>query len=191
MAGASQKSDEVLVALRRVIRAIDLHSRKLVQTHGLTGPQALILKEVVHRRDATVGQIAQQVSLSQATVTDILNRLERRGLIQRERSHDDRRRVHIRPSDAAIQITEQAPPLLQERFSARFAELQDWEQSLLLASLQRIASMMDAEGLDAAPILSSGAVTATPEAVQQVVEPRAEDDPAPGPRAGPASPGAG
>ena len=36
--------DRVIVALRRVIRAVDLHSRTLVASHGLTGPQALILK---------------------------------------------------------------------------------------------------------------------------------------------------
>jgi len=36
--------DQVIVALRRVIRAVDLHSRTLLASHGLTGPQALILK---------------------------------------------------------------------------------------------------------------------------------------------------
>jgi hypothetical protein len=61
--------------------------------------------------------------------------------------------------------------LLQDRFASRFEELEDWEQSQLLASLQRIAAMMDAGELDAAPVLSSGSVRATPEAVEEVVEP--------------------
>lgn len=39
--------DAVIIALRRVIRALDLHSRTLVESHGLTGPQALILKALV------------------------------------------------------------------------------------------------------------------------------------------------
>jgi hypothetical protein len=67
-----------------------------------------------------------------------------------------------------------SPPLLQDRFANRFKELEDWEQSLLLASLQRIAAMMDAGELDAAPVLSSGSVRATPEAVEEFVEPRVD-----------------
>ena len=67
--------DQVIIALRRVIRAIDLHSRTLVSTHGLTGPQALILKALQYE-GLTAGELANRVSLSQGTVTDILNRLE-------------------------------------------------------------------------------------------------------------------
>jgi DNA-binding MarR family transcriptional regulator len=167
---SAEKCEAVLVALRRVIRAIDLHSRQLVQSHGLTGPQALILKETVRRPGSTVGQLAKRVSLSQATVTDILNRLEGRRLISRERSRRDRRRVEVRATADAATLLHQAPPLLQERFASRFAGLADWEQSLLLASLERIATMMDAAELDAAPVLSSGSVTASPEAVEQVID---------------------
>jgi DNA-binding MarR family transcriptional regulator len=162
------RCDEVLIALRRVIRAVDLHSRRLVRSHGLTAPQALILKEVVEAGQVSVGDLAQQVSLSQATVTDILNRLERRGLITRERSASDRRRVMVKPTDQAAAKIEGGPPLLQEDFVRRFAALEDWEQTQLLASLQRIASLMDAECIDAAPVLAAGEVTASSEAVQAV-----------------------
>ena len=61
--------DAVLIAIRRIIRAIDLQSRKLVQSHGLTGPQALILKEVNRSQGLTAGELALKVSLSQATIT--------------------------------------------------------------------------------------------------------------------------
>lgn len=94
MQAKPSRCDEVLVALRRVIRAVDLHSRQLVRSHGLTAPQALILKEIVSFGEIAVGEVAQRVSLSQATVTDILNRLEKRALVTRERSSADRRRVH-------------------------------------------------------------------------------------------------
>ena len=162
--------DEVLVALRRVMRAVDLHSRHLVRSHGLTAPQALILKEIVSSEELAVGEVAQRVSLSQATVTDILNRLEKRGFVTRARSDTDRRRVLARPTPEATKTIERAPPLLQEHFEERFAELQEWEQTLLLASLQRIAALMDAEKIDAAPVLTAGGVTASGEMVQSVVE---------------------
>lgn len=169
-------SDEVIIALRRVIRAVDLHSRTLVESHGLTGPQALILK-ALHGGSLSAGELASRVSLSQGTITDILNRLEQRDLIRRVRDTQDRRRVLVEPTAAGQALMQQSPPLLQERFAARFNALHDWEQTQLLASLQRIAAMMDAEDIDASPVLSSGSVRATAEAVEEVLEPEsaAED----------------
>ncbi|MBT2987681.1 MAG: MarR family transcriptional regulator [gamma proteobacterium symbiont of Ctena orbiculata] len=167
--------DQVIVALRRVIRAVDLHSRTLVESHGLTGPQALILK-ALQNGSLPAGELATQVSLSQGTVTDILNRLEKRGLIRRNRDTEDRRRVLVEATDAALTLLAQSPPLLQESFAERFSNLQDWEQTQLLASLQRIAAMMDAEDIDAAPVLSSGSVRATTQAVEEVLEPEPTEE---------------
>lgn len=164
--------DDVIIALRRVIRAVDLHSRKLVESHGLTGPQALILK-ALQNGSITAGELANRVNLSQGTVTDILNRLEQRGHITRVRDIQDRRRVLVEATDEGLAVLDKSPPLLQERFAQRFNNLQDWEQSQLLSSLQRIASMMDAEDIDAAPVLSSGSVRASAKAVEEVLEPEA------------------
>lgn len=160
----------MIAALRRVIRAVDLHSRTLVESHGLTGPQALILK-ALQGGSISAGELATRVSLSQGTVTDILNRIEQRGLVKRLRDTQDRRRVLVVATDAGLALLEQSPPLLQECFAQRFNNLQDWEQTQLLASLQRIAAMMDAEDIDAAPVLSSGSVRATAKAVEEVLEP--------------------
>ncbi len=162
--GASQGclqdlSEQMLVALRRVMRAVDLHSRSLMQSHGLTGPQALVLQVVVRQDLISAGELAARISLSQATVTDIVNRLEQRGLLTRERSDSDRRKVMIRSTPDGAALIAAAPPLLQETFVRRFGELKQWEQLQLLASLQRIAELMDADQLDVAPLLSSGAVT--------------------------------
>ena len=170
MKGKSSIADQVIIALRRVIRAVDLHSRTLLESHGLTGPQALLLKSL-QGSPITVGELAGRVSLSQGTVTDILNRLEQRGLIQRVRDEVDRRRVWVGLTAAGLALLASSPPLLQERFAQSFADLQEWEQTQLLASLQRIAAMMDAEGIDASPVLSSGSLRASDEAVDEVLEP--------------------
>jgi DNA-binding MarR family transcriptional regulator len=163
-------TDQVIIAIRRLIRAVDLHSRTLVSSHGLTGPQALILK-ALQNGSLSAGELANRVSLSQGTLTDILNRLEQRGMLMRIRDTQDRRRVLVSMTEAGHSLLQASPPLLQDRFAQRFNELQDWEQTQLLASLQRIAAMMDAEDIDAAPVLSSGSVRATARAVEEVLEP--------------------
>ena len=67
--------DQVLVALRRIIRATDIHSRGLAKKTGLTTPQLVILRAVADASAPTVSEIALAVSLSQATVTTLLNKL--------------------------------------------------------------------------------------------------------------------
>jgi DNA-binding MarR family transcriptional regulator len=153
--------DQVLISLRQIMRAVDIHSRQLMQSHRLTGPQALILKELLRADNPTIGQLARQISLSPATVTDVIKRLERRGLVNRIRSTRDKRQVHVRATPAASELLAESVPLLQERFVDRYQTLEQWEQTLLLSSLQRVASMMDASDLDVAPVLSGASLTTT------------------------------
>ncbi|MGD9000723.1 MAG: MarR family transcriptional regulator, partial [Granulosicoccaceae bacterium] len=109
------------------------------------------------------------ITLSHATVTDILNRLEKRGLISRTRSITDRRRVLVTPTEQALAVVEKSPPLLQEQFSQRLAKLEDWELAQTLSVLQRVALMMDAKQVDASPLLATGEVTADPEMPAEIV----------------------
>jgi DNA-binding MarR family transcriptional regulator len=146
--------DDVLIAIRRIIQAVDLHSRYLVRHFGLTGPQLIILQEISNRKEVAVNEIAKAVSLGQPTVTGILERLENRGLIVRRRSKRDKRKVFISITEKCQEFMEKAPPPMQEHFTHAFNSLQDWEQSMILASLQRIVSLMDAKSIQAAPILA-------------------------------------
>lgn len=148
--------EEVLVALRRVIRATDLHSKHLAKTTGLTAPQILLLQTIRDKGEVTIGELANEISLSQATVTSILDRLEKRSLVYRERSREDKRKVHAYLTDQASEILKEAPIPLQEHFTRQFGDLQDWEQTMMISSLQRIAQMMDAQHIDASPVLDIG-----------------------------------
>lgn len=144
---------QIVAALRRIMRAVDLHSRRLLDDHGLTGPQLAALHEIGRAGRTTPAVLADRVHLSRATVTGILTRLERRGLLERTRAPLDGRSVELALTDLGRQVLLRAPSLLQDRFRAELSMLADWEQLQLLATLQRIASMMDAEDLDAAPHL--------------------------------------
>ena len=157
-----QKYDELLVSLRKVIRAIDLHSKQLNKTAGLTGPQLLIMHEVSQTDGITASRIAQNVNLSPATVTNILDRIESRDLVTRGRSQMDKRRVSLHLTEKGKELLLKAPQPLQEHFIEKFSGLAEWEQSLLLSSMQRIAAMMDADKLDASPLLEVGALTQAP-----------------------------
>ncbi len=148
--------EEVLVALRRVIRATDLHSKHLAKTTGLTAPQILLLQTIRDKGEVTIGEIASEMSLSQATVTTIIDRLEKRQLVFRERSKEDKRKVHAYLTDEAYNTLKEAPIPLQDHFARQFGDLQEWEQTMIISSLQRVAQMMDAQHIDASPVLDVG-----------------------------------
>ena len=150
--------EQVLVALRRVIRATDLHSKRLSKHAGLTGPQLLIMRTIRDLGQVTIGTIADNVSLSQATVTTILDRLELRKLVYRVRSTQDKRKVHAHLTEDGADLLARAPNPLQEDFIEKFQNLAEWEQTMILASLQRVANMMNADDIDASPVLTVGSV---------------------------------
>ena len=154
-----EKYEELLVAIRRVIRAIDLRSKKLSKDVGITGPQLLVIQELGADPGITATQVSDIVNLSQATVTSILDRLESKGMVERVRSESDRRRIALYLTDLGKSTLKSAPRSMEDSFIDKFSTLEDWEQSLLLSSVQRVANMMDANDLDAAPILNIGDIT--------------------------------
>ncbi|MDN3698238.1 MULTISPECIES: MarR family winged helix-turn-helix transcriptional regulator [Vibrio] len=153
------KHEEVLVSIRQIIRAIDLHSKKLSKESGLTGPQLVLLRAIKELGNVTIKQLSNHTNMSQATATTILDRLERNGYIERVRSLEDKRKVHAKLTESGTSLLQSAPLPLQEHFINRFQQLEEWEQSLLLSSVQRISSMMNAEGYNVAPILEIGSIT--------------------------------
>ena len=151
-------SNEILVALRRIMRAIDLYSKQLERMAGLTVPQLLVMKSVLEAGELSVGDLARRVSLSQGTVTSILQRLELKGLVDKHRTDNDRRKVLIRMTPEGRKQFARSPELLQQEFTNRFEVLQPWEQKMLTSAVERIATIMDAEAVDASPILQVGEI---------------------------------
>lgn len=148
--------DEILIALRRITRAIDLESKKLEKAAGLTTSQLLVLDAIHKLGDPSPSAIAREVVLSQATVTSLLDRLARNQLIDRTRSQVDKRQVTVTLTEKGVARFQDAPELLQAGFLKEYRKLPDWQRNMLVASLQQIAYMMDAEELDASPVLDVG-----------------------------------
>ncbi len=133
---------DMLISLRQIIRCTDLHSKKLVKHYGLTGPQLIIIKVIADEGEISVGKLAKIISLSQATVTNIVERLEQKEILSRMKTDNDKRRVMVRVTEKAHEIISKEPSLLDETFIGRYEKLQTWEQNMLLSSIQRIADMM-------------------------------------------------
>ncbi|MFA5580868.1 MAG: MarR family transcriptional regulator, partial [Paracoccaceae bacterium] len=79
-----------------------------------------------------------------------------RGVVVRARSQTDRRQTNIAITDAGRRTIDDAPDALQQRYVRKFEALADWEQAMLIAALERVAAMLDAENMDASPVLDLG-----------------------------------
>jgi len=155
---ASQIASLTLRALRRVLRATEIGSRQLATATGLTPSQLLVLREIDMRDSATPGTIAHTLQFSQATITTIVDRLESLRFVQRQRSEKDKRQFHLKTLPEGKAALADAPDPLQMTFTDRFVALPTWEQAMILAAVERLATLMDAQNIDAAPLLDSGLI---------------------------------
>ncbi len=160
MNSSTDIADEVLTSIRQIVRRISEHSKYLTREVGLTVPQLMCLKAIgeleVREPEITVNMVGKRVQLAPATASRIIDRLVRSGLVTRERRSKDRRRVCLSLTPAGLERFQTLPMPLQEKFLQRLGSLPDDERQALLDALKRIVELMDAERLDAAPILTPG-----------------------------------
>ena len=154
-----ERSEAALVALRQILRVTEINSRALAKQSGLSPSQLILLQVLSQSKTETPGSLSKHLSLSQATVTTLLDKLAKLGLIARQKDEVDKRRVLIEITSEGERVVDETPGSLQMRFEGRFSKLEDWEQSFLVAALERIALMLDAEDIDAAPVLDVGKIT--------------------------------
>lgn len=149
--------DDALIALRQILRATDLHERELAQAAGLTPAKLRVMQilATLPDRSATPTALSGRMGVSQATITTLVDQLEQRGLAQRQRSQLDRRQLRVVLTSPGADLLSTLPDTLQQKFVQGFARMAEWEQSMLIANLQRVAALLDASQIEAAPLLSS------------------------------------
>ncbi|MEW6613164.1 MAG: MarR family transcriptional regulator, partial [Pseudomonadota bacterium] len=114
------------------------------------------LLAVVEHEPISATALSQQVYLSASTVVGILDRLEERGLVRRERQARDRRVVLVSATEQGRALALRAPSPLQDTLAEALAELPELEQAAIALSLQRIVELMQARHIDASPMLDTG-----------------------------------
>ena len=159
----SKKSEDALIALRKIQRVTELASKRLARTAGLTPSQLSVLRILSEYDEVSAGWLAEATQLKHATITSLIDKLEARGMIARRKCDEDRRRVWMTLLPAGRAALTESPDPLHETFSQRFDVLPDWQQSMLVSALQQVTSLLDAEKLEAAPVLDVGELDQQPD----------------------------
>jgi DNA-binding MarR family transcriptional regulator len=148
----------ILQAIRRILRSVEIHSRKLSAEHDVTGPQLVCLLAALDQGTATATSIAHQVHLSPSTVVGVLDRLEAKGLVERRRDLRDRRIVNVQATPRGRALARRAPLPLGDRLAEALQKLDEGERRAIARSLERIVDMMEAREIEAAPMLETGPI---------------------------------
>jgi len=141
----SEAGDRILYALRRIIRAADVYSRQLAGEYHITVPQLVCLNTVVQQGPMTPTQIGKAVHLSTSTLVGIIDRLEKKGLIQRERDARDRRLVNISTTAEGRQLAEEAPHAMMAPMYQGIHRLGPEEQQHLVTALEKLVDFLDVD----------------------------------------------
>ncbi len=161
------KQENALVALRRILRATELNSRALAKQSGLNPSQLILMGLIDKSGRISPGEAARTMSISQGTATVLADKLIAMGYLTKRRSHQDKRKFILELTDQGRDALVSAPDMLQERFTFAFEKLEDWEQSYLIGALERVANMLDAGDIDAAPVLDIGKISTLPTPIKK------------------------
>jgi DNA-binding MarR family transcriptional regulator len=133
-------------AMRQLMQYLDVHSRQLLKTHAVTVPQVMCLDVLRDRGTLTVAVLAEAIHLSPSTTVGIIDRLEKRKLVKRNRSNVDRRSVFVEITDAGRDFLTSAPNLLHNKLKDALRPLTRNEQTQVATSLDRLVVLLKDQG---------------------------------------------
>jgi DNA-binding MarR family transcriptional regulator len=151
-------TQDILRNLRRIVKRVEAASAELEAAHGITAPQLLCLHALVMRGSLTQIELSREVRLSASTLVGVIDRLEAKGLVVRKRDPDDRRRIHVTPTAAGLEAHAQAPTPLHIQVERGLAQLAPDDRTRISEGLARIVHLLEADRIDAAPVLTSGPI---------------------------------
>ncbi|MBC8524357.1 MAG: winged helix-turn-helix transcriptional regulator [Chlorobium phaeobacteroides] len=135
----ARDSSRSLRALRRIIRALDVHSRRLYRECNTTSPQISCLNTLAKKGNQTLSALSQDMHLSVSTVNGIIDRLELRGMVSRTRSIQDQRKVVLSITQAGTDMLNTIPELMQDIYAQAFTRLSPENQDALSQLLEQLA----------------------------------------------------
>lgn len=136
-------SMQIMMRLRQIIQEMSRHSKQLQEKYNITLPQLICLKEVADHGPIAIGALTQIVFINNSTVTGIIDRLEKRKLVQRVRISQDRRQVHVEITRAGLKFLEDAPTPIHHRFMEKLEKMKAKDVSMLLWGLELLVDMLD------------------------------------------------
>jgi DNA-binding MarR family transcriptional regulator len=135
-------SHEALKRFRQIFKAVQQHSQRVEQRCGLTSAQLWAVSELARCPGQRVSDVASAMSIHPSTASNLLDKLEKRGIVRKERQSDDQRVVRLSLTDCGQQILANAPQPAEGILQSALFALPDPVLRSLLDTLDLLVSKM-------------------------------------------------
>jgi len=141
---------DILIKLRKILRTVNLESKRIEKSHGVSIPQLLVLQFLRENENycSTASQIKKHINLNASTVSGILSRLNAKGLIVKTLDSQDKRSSQIVLTAKGLEFVSTAPVTMQERLAVKLNNMQDSEISELNRNIDLLITLMDLDSVN-------------------------------------------
>lgn len=146
----------IIIKMRQIVRSINLESKKIQKQYGVSIPQVLCLNFIKESANyqSTQREIRNYLNLNASTITGIINRLEKKGLIARLPKLGDRRVSNIALTADGQKLLDKLPPLLQDKLTEQLSDLPYEKVNRIENALNDLIDLLNIKDLDASPVLT-------------------------------------
>ena len=138
---------EIMVSLRRIFKSLQDYSQTVFSHFGITGPQLWALKTVYQTGSLSLGELSKGMYLHPSTVSGVVDRLEKKGYVAKDRTEKDRRVVKIRLTPRGKILVRKAPNPVQGKMIYGLTRLKREKLNLIHESVQELVGIMEAHDL--------------------------------------------
>lgn len=139
----------IVQGLRRIVKALHVYSQDVRNAYGLTGPQLWALKTLQQSAPMSTGRLAAALAVHQSSVSILVDRLDKRGLVRRVRGPADHRVVHLELTNRGATLAADAPEPAQGRLLHGLEAMPPREVRRIRHAVDRLVRAMEATDVNA------------------------------------------
>ena len=143
---------DIVGSIRKLVRAVYLDSQKMSRKFGLTGPQSIVLRLLLNKGPMSSADLSRLMYVTPSNMTGIIDRLERKGLIERKRKERDRRVSMIILTEAGRAMSANIPDPIEKKFINQLSDLENEHVQLLAMAMNQILNLVDIEDIEETPL---------------------------------------
>jgi DNA-binding MarR family transcriptional regulator len=140
---------ETIQSLRRIFKAIQDYSREVSQEFGITGPQLWALKTIYAEESLSLSELSKKMYLHPSTVTGVVDRLEKKGYVFRDRGQKDRRIVKVQLTPSGKQLVKKAPNPVQGKMIYGLRKMNQGELEKIHGAVEKLVEIAEAKNVKA------------------------------------------
>ncbi|MBW1956150.1 MAG: MarR family transcriptional regulator [Deltaproteobacteria bacterium] len=144
----AQLVHQIVGGIRKLVRAVYIESSKIGRQYGLTGAQSAVLRTLFHQGPMSSADLSRWLYVTPSNITGIIDRLEKKTLVHRDRQPKDRRVVLIRLTEEGADLSRRLPDPIEKKIIEQLADLKTDHVQLLAMAMNQILNLIELKGVD-------------------------------------------